>query len=313
MLLRLLCCLPSRRRSRVLVFFFNDTATTEIYTLSLHDALPIYRRAGTGARIPGTAAAAGWRLGDSTGAAGKRDAGCGIRASAATRTYASRISHPVSRSDRKSTRLNSSHDQISYAVFCLKKKIRRGSPSCSRPHEGSSPRCSSAPRAATPDDEDRGVASEFHLASFGRRSRVCGSWSPRILPGDLWTTAEGPRKTRTDGLPSASRCSTIARPLWTASRLARDRHLVGGPRTRAGTKRNGPRTATASPGLPGVPREARARTVPDLARRAFQGDAEMPPRFEPPVLPRASEALPTIQRRRAGWWAARPLKARGLT
>src|SRR5437867_2073624 len=78
-------------------------------------------------------------------------------------------------------------------------------------------------------------------------------------------------------------------------------------------KRNGPRTATASPGLPGVPREARARTVPVRARRAFQGDAEMPPRFEPPVLPRASEALPTIQRRRAGWWAARPLTSRGLT
>ena len=192
-------------------------------------------------------------------------------------------------------------------------RVRRGSPSCSHPHEGSSPRCSSAPRAATPDDEDRGVASEFHLASFGRRSRVCGSWSPRILPGDLWTTAEGPRKTRTDGLPSASRCSTIACSLSTASRLARDRHLVGGPRTRAGTKRNEPRTATASPGLPGVPREARARTVPVRAGRAFQGDAEMPPRFEPPVLPRASEALPTIRRRRAGWWAARPLKSRGLT
>src|SRR6266511_2186671 len=68
-------------------FFFNDTATTEIYTLSLHDALPIYpacsRHGGYG-RTEWTA----------------RDAG----------------------QDRKSTRLNSSHVKISYAVFCLKKK-----------------------------------------------------------------------------------------------------------------------------------------------------------------------------------------------
>src|SRR2546430_9757630 len=70
------------------IFFFNDTATTEIYTLSLHDALPISRTprssAGPRARVPS------WR-----------------------RSRAAR--------DRKSTRLNSSHSQISYAVFCLKK------------------------------------------------------------------------------------------------------------------------------------------------------------------------------------------------
>src|SRR5215475_14659092 len=74
-------------------FFFNDTATTEIYTLSLHDALPPWppqspRRA--------------------------------------TRTCAATPSPPpASRRpapDRKSTRLNSSHVKISYAVFCLKKK-----------------------------------------------------------------------------------------------------------------------------------------------------------------------------------------------
>src|SRR6267154_3561513 len=67
-------------------FFFNDTATTEIYTLSLHDALPI---------------------------------------SATTRNRCA-PTHPESaracRRDRKSTRLNSSHPSISYAVFCLKKK-----------------------------------------------------------------------------------------------------------------------------------------------------------------------------------------------
>src|SRR5437879_10625545 len=70
-------------------FFFNDTATTEIYTLSLHDALPIYpdppplRHRGL------------------------RPQGHG------------------GEGDRKSTRLNSSHRCISYAVFCLKKKKKK--------------------------------------------------------------------------------------------------------------------------------------------------------------------------------------------
>src|SRR2546430_7095200 len=79
-------------------FFFNDTATTEIYTLSLHDALPIFaesspnvlklkRRPAPGGRTPGNLSNVGWQI-----------------------------------PDRKSTRLNSSHSQISYAVFCLKKK-----------------------------------------------------------------------------------------------------------------------------------------------------------------------------------------------
>src|SRR5438876_5577382 len=81
-------------------FFFSDTTTTEIYTLSLHDALPIYssgavdelialdvdrRRVGPHRRRPETARRVGTR-------------------------------------DRKSTRLNSSHPSISYAVFCLEKK-----------------------------------------------------------------------------------------------------------------------------------------------------------------------------------------------
>src|SRR2546430_11366693 len=76
-------------------FFFNDTATTEIYTLSLHDALPIWQRelhrhrelAARARELP-------------------------VVIVRAVRT----------RADRKSTRLNSSHSQISYAVFCLKKK-----------------------------------------------------------------------------------------------------------------------------------------------------------------------------------------------
>src|SRR5438270_6361946 len=75
--------------SLVNCFFFTAPATTEIYTLSLHDALPIWR-----SRSPGPA--------------------CGRRSG--------RRSRPTKGGDRKSTRLNSSHSQISYAVFCLKKK-----------------------------------------------------------------------------------------------------------------------------------------------------------------------------------------------
>src|SRR2546430_11986725 len=82
-----------------LFFFFNDTATTEIYTLSLHDALPI-------------SPAAGPRL-----ERRRRDSRRGRSARAARPD-----SRPHPHGDRKSTRLNSSHSQISYAVFCLKKK-----------------------------------------------------------------------------------------------------------------------------------------------------------------------------------------------
>src|SRR3712207_7269200 len=93
-----------------MIFFFNDTATTEIYTLSLHDALPISERAegrphrrhdvGRGRdrsrRHPVPVVRdAGGRVGEECGEVGQ---------------------------DRKSTRLNSSHANISYAVFCLKKK-----------------------------------------------------------------------------------------------------------------------------------------------------------------------------------------------
>src|SRR5690348_17590893 len=79
-------------------FFFNDTATTEIYTLSLHDALPIFSEA--------------WRR-----AARPPSLGHGACVPA-LRRRARRAQGP----DRKSTRLNSSHPSISYAVFCLKKK-----------------------------------------------------------------------------------------------------------------------------------------------------------------------------------------------
>src|SRR2546430_10276128 len=93
------------------LFFFNDTATTEIYTLSLHDALPIsgeWDRSKHHVRVPN---------GPLVGLLG---------------------SHRPA--DRKSTRLNSSHSQISYAVFCLKKKS------------------STIPRPAAPGDSQNATA-----------------------------------------------------------------------------------------------------------------------------------------------------------
>src|SRR5258708_27894012 len=78
-------------------FFFNDTATTEIYTLSLHDALPILASMG---------------------------ATFSMRSICLTRLCACLALEALAlKRDRKSTRLNSSHQIISYAVFCLKKKI----------------------------------------------------------------------------------------------------------------------------------------------------------------------------------------------
>src|SRR5256885_10624244 len=97
---------PGRVRPppRTFFFFFNDTATTEIYTLSLHDALPISTGKWAKAKGPDKPAA--------------------VR----------KLSYHV---DRKSTRLNSSHLVISYAVFCLKKKnnnqpVRTLSPTATR-------------------------------------------------------------------------------------------------------------------------------------------------------------------------------------
>src|SRR5256885_12151612 len=90
-------------------FFFNDTATTEIYTLSLHDALPIWPREGWSHSRKRSPARVGRHRARRTGPASRR---------------ASR--------DRKSTRLNSSHLVISYAVFCLKKKKKTNKQS---PHD----------------------------------------------------------------------------------------------------------------------------------------------------------------------------------
>src|SRR5438105_13227669 len=85
----------------VFFFFFNDTATTEIYTLSLHDALPILcQRERVNVYFMVVLL---WTLCAQT------------------------------RADRKSTRLNSSHEWISYAVFCLKKK--KTAPLCDEPRQ----------------------------------------------------------------------------------------------------------------------------------------------------------------------------------
>src|SRR6266576_4946601 len=93
------------------VFFFNDTATTEIYTLSLHDALPIFLAP---------------------------DSHCTFDDGQSSHTVKARI---ADKEDRKSTRLNSSHVEISYAVFCVQQKKNRGS--------GSQHRCLALPVCIT--------------------------------------------------------------------------------------------------------------------------------------------------------------------
>src|SRR2546430_7206080 len=100
----------------LLFFFFNDTATTEIYTLSLHDALPICT--GSTCRVKRSTC----RVKSATVRARDRLSGRASRRSERRDRRAEKKSgHLIP--DRKSTRLNSSHSQISYAVFCLKKKI----------------------------------------------------------------------------------------------------------------------------------------------------------------------------------------------
>src|SRR3712207_8515168 len=99
-------------------FFFNDTATTEIYTLSLHDALPISERPLQLAHDPlrhEQPAGAALRVGDPDPPPGLRLPLEGEGVPLVRRTL-------LGVEDRKSTRLNSSHANISYAVFCLKKK-----------------------------------------------------------------------------------------------------------------------------------------------------------------------------------------------
>src|SRR5688572_31801971 len=106
-------------------FFFNDTSTTEIYTLSLHDALPICSDRRTAIALV-------------------------TRRASVVPTSAREVSEVIwiARSeDRKSTRLNSSHSQISYAVFCLKKKKKNASPHLSDLYDTPPPLITSTPRS----------------------------------------------------------------------------------------------------------------------------------------------------------------------
>src|SRR5256886_13293199 len=114
--------IPAIYRHLHTFFFFNDTATTEIYTLSLHDALPIFFLRLTVASVLGAIIGIERDL-------RRRPAGMRTR-------------------DRKSTRLNSSHSQISYAVFCLKKKTIRHIVNSRVPADTHQ---STAPPAYTPD------------------------------------------------------------------------------------------------------------------------------------------------------------------
>src|SRR2546428_6965539 len=97
-----------------LFFFFNDTATTEIYTLSLHDALPICSDQLTSTRR--------LHLSESSVACRLTDPLDLVISDRPLKAPEPAEAEPGALRDRKSTRLNSSHDQISYAVFCLKKK-----------------------------------------------------------------------------------------------------------------------------------------------------------------------------------------------
>src|SRR2546427_12455110 len=100
-------------------FFFNDTATTEIYTLSLHDALPISRSAAVGLeRRIGSECRVGEDDADE-----REGAELGVDEHRVLADPAEPGALRELALDRKSTRLNSSHSQISYAVFCLRKKI----------------------------------------------------------------------------------------------------------------------------------------------------------------------------------------------
>src|SRR5690348_17654785 len=91
-------------------FFFHAPATPEIYTLSLHDALPIFKMTTLGHK----------NAGDTVNIESNMLVKYVERILAGSRPERARRNTPLA--DRKSTRLNSSHPSISYAVFCLKKK-----------------------------------------------------------------------------------------------------------------------------------------------------------------------------------------------
>src|SRR3989475_4114450 len=158
------------RHSRLVFFFFNDTATTEIYTLSLHDALPIYAE-GEEELEPARDLLAAHQ--SRTIALSVLDLTAYEVGNALLRGQAKANADQVGTVlDRKSTRLNSSHSQISYAVFCLKKKSKaeQTSPGRGRPR-----------------------------ARRGRRRRnrgAGGRGSPRLRPRGGDRGRSGPRRAR---------------------------------------------------------------------------------------------------------------------
>src|SRR3989440_789924 len=184
------------------LFFFNDTATTEIYTLSLHDALPISSpappirhldsalrsvRHGTGLE--------GLQRRRPPGNVLRRVVGPGALPGVGThRREGAR--------DRKSTRLNSSHDQISYAVFCLKKKSARPRPNLPKTRPQILPR---NPRSTS-------WASEANRAATGFPA-LAASWKARF-----GFTASGAGSTMLRRRVSKS---STGRPAPTLSRLSR--------------------------------------------------------------------------------------------
>src|SRR3712207_7965801 len=103
-----------------LFLFFNDTSTTEIYTLSLHDALPILNNRNKKKRSH-------FPLSQESASKSKIEWAPSYGKNIISMTSGECEKHTAAHSgrDRKSTRLNSSHANISYAVFCLKKKNNR--------------------------------------------------------------------------------------------------------------------------------------------------------------------------------------------
>src|SRR6202790_5623555 len=139
----------SRCSSLSFCFFFNDTATTEIYTLSLHDALPISElRIFHHARITGHKLTAD------------------------------------DREDRKSTRLNSSHYNISYAVFCLKKKKALHFPARRPPHRSRRCRTSSLirPNSLTAPPGNVPIGTEHFFLSVSEPAEFRTLPLPDALP-----------------------------------------------------------------------------------------------------------------------------------
>src|SRR6266705_458885 len=163
-------------------FFFNDTATTEIYTLSLHDALPICYQAP----VPATL----------------RAHPCGAR-------------HRRLATDRKSTRLNSSHRTISYAVFCLKQKKRW---TASLPTHASKTWCSAISRPPGPTGSATGARRpRFFFFKDAATTEICTLSLHDALP--IWNREARRPRSAAALSSSPSRSARPAQPRSEGTRL----------------------------------------------------------------------------------------------